>query len=98
MSAGTDIVPGMTDDGQARIHAMIDELLGVPDEAANRSVDVIHAQAEALAWVYEVTGTYPAPRHVAEALNRVAWPMRRGEDLREPSAVLLQVAADALAS
>ena len=80
------------------MHALIDELLGVPDEAANRSVDVIHAQAAALTWVHKVTGTYPAPRHVAEALDRVAWPMRRGEDMREPSAVLLQVAADALAA
>ena len=77
---------------------MIDELLGVPDEAANRSVDVIHAQAAALEWVHKVTGTYPAPRHVAEALDRVAWPMRRGEDMRDPTEVLRQVAADALAS
>ena len=88
----------MTEGGLERVHALIDELFGVPDEAANRSVDVLHAQAAALTWVHEVTGTYPAPRHVAEAVDRVARPMRTGEDMRQPTEILRQVAADALAS
>jgi len=88
----------MTEGGLERVHALIDELFGVPDDAANRAVDVIHAQAAALNWVYDQTGRYPAPADVAAALDRAARPLRTGEDDREPSAVLYEVAAEALAS
>jgi len=42
------------------------------DAAAARAVAVIHAQAAALAWVHDTTGTYPAPRPVSDAIAAAA--------------------------
>lgn len=79
-----------------RAHALIDALCGEPDAAAIRAVDVLHAQAAALAWVREVTCAYPAPAHVAERLQAAADELRVPGDERNPHAVLIQVAAAAL--
>jgi hypothetical protein len=82
----------------SRTHALIDELFGPTDAAADRSVAVIHAQAAALAWVRDVTGVYPAPTAVAAELDRIAKQLRSADDDRDPVAVLGQAAVDALAT
>jgi hypothetical protein len=82
----------------AQAHALVDELLGPPDEAAVRAVAVLHAHAAALAWVRDTTGDYPAPPGVAAALLAAAERLRTGEDDRDPAAVLGQTAIDALAA
>jgi hypothetical protein len=80
-----------------RAHALVDELCGPPDAAADRAVDVLHAQTAALAWVRQLTGVYPAPARVAERVATAARKLRTGEDDRDPRLVLVQVAAAALA-
>jgi hypothetical protein len=82
----------------ARAHALIDALLGPPDSAADRTVEVLNAHAAALAWVRDTTGSYPAPMWVAARLHAAAARLRIGDDLRDPTGVLGQVAAEALAS
>ena len=67
----------------------------VADRAAERAVRVLHAQAAALAWVRQTTGTYPAPPAVAQRLAEAAAQLR-GDD-RDPVTVLIGVAADAVA-
>jgi hypothetical protein len=84
-------------DASARALALVEELFGVPDEAANRAVDVIHAQAAAFAWVRERTGTYPTPRPIAARLDEIARRLKSGFDDRDPVPVLRQAAAEALA-
>jgi hypothetical protein len=67
----------------------------VADLAADRAVRVLHAQAAALAWVRQTTGTYPAPPAVAQCLAEAAVQLR-GND-RDPVTVLIGVAAAAVA-
>jgi hypothetical protein len=81
-----------------RAHAMVDELLGPTDPAADRSVTVLHAHAAALTWVHDTTGRYPAPAGVAAQLSRAAEQLRTGADDRDPVAVLGQAAVDAVAA
>lgn len=81
-----------------RAHALIDTLFGEPDAAADRTVAVLNAQAAALAWVRDTTGTYPAPPPVAEQLSTAARQLRSGDDPRDPAPVLIQVAVEALAA
>jgi hypothetical protein len=81
----------------ARAHALIDELCGPPDEAADRVVVVLNAQAAALAWVRDVTGVYPAPASVSARLDEAAASLRTGADARDPASALVQVAQEALA-
>jgi hypothetical protein len=88
----------MTAADRVRAHALVDDLLGPPDEAADRAVAVLHAHAAALAWVRDTTGTYPAPASVAAQLDRAAKLLRSGGDERDPVAVLGQTAVDALAA
>jgi hypothetical protein len=83
---------------RARAHALVDDLLGPPDQAADRYVSVLHAHAAALAWVYAATGAYPAPAGVAARLERTAEWLRTGDDERDPVAALGQAAVDALAA
>ncbi|MEN3357134.1 MAG: hypothetical protein V7637_1116 [Mycobacteriales bacterium] len=80
---------------QAR--ALVDELCGLPDEAAVRTVDVLHAHAAALAWVGETTGSRPVPKRVAARLEAAAALLRSGTDSRDPAAVLIGEAVAALA-
>ncbi|HET8684126.1 MAG TPA: hypothetical protein VFM54_19970 [Micromonosporaceae bacterium] len=82
----------------ARAHALVDQLLGPSDEAADRAVTVLHAQAAALAWVRDTTGSYPAPASVAARLDSAAKRLRSMEDERDPVAVLGQTAVEALAA
>jgi hypothetical protein len=88
----------MTAADRARAHALVDDLLGPPDTAADRTVTVLHAHAAALAWICDTTGTYPAPADVAARLNDAAERLRTGDDIRDPVVVLGQVAVDALAA
>jgi hypothetical protein len=83
---------------RARAHALVDDLLGPPDEAADRYVAVLHAHAAALAWVSDTIGTYPVPADVAARLQEAAEGLRAGDDERDPVAVLGQAAVDALAA
>jgi hypothetical protein len=69
---------------------------GVPDAAANWAVDVIHAQAAALAWVRDTTGFYPAPSAVASRIAVAAAELRVGPPGHDPVEHLAQVARDAL--
>ncbi|WP_239338005.1 MULTISPECIES: hypothetical protein [unclassified Frankia] len=85
-------------DDRSRAHAVVDDLLGQPDQAADRAVAVLHAQAAALAWVRDTTGLYPAPPSIAAALNSAAGRLRTGADDRDPVAVLGRAAIDALAA
>ncbi|MDQ7907290.1 hypothetical protein RB614_22500 [Phytohabitans sp. ZYX-F-186] len=80
----------------SELHAFIDKIFGVPDAAARRGVDVIHAQAEALAWVRDTTGRYPSPKPVAAAIQAAANDLRGVDDERDPRQVLFAVAAEAL--
>lgn len=64
-------------------------------EAATRAVQVRNAHAAALAWVRQTTGEYPAQAQLAERLTAEANLLR--EDDRDPSSVLIQTAADAVA-
>ena len=80
-----------------RAHALIDEFWGPSDPAADRAVEVMNAHAAALAWVRDTTGRYPAPPSVAAEIERVSWPLRTGEDDRDPNTVLHQTAVEALA-
>jgi len=90
-----------TDERRIRSHALIDSIFGLTpdaeaDAAAARAVAVIHAQAEALGWVHDATGTYPAPRPVSDAIAEAAARLRSGDD-RDPVAVLRRVAVESLA-
>jgi hypothetical protein len=87
----------MTTADRTRAHALIDELFGAPDTAADRAVAVLHAHAAALAWVRDTTGRYPAPAEVAARLDAAAQRLRSGADDRDPVSVLGQAAVDALA-
>jgi hypothetical protein len=80
---------------RARAYTLIEELFGASDPAADRAVEVIHAQAAALAWVCDTTGSYPTPAPVAARLQAVAARLRR--DDRDPAAVLMATAERALA-
>jgi hypothetical protein len=82
---------------QTRAHALVADLYGVPDAAADRAVAVLHAHAAALTWVHDTTDAYPAPSSVAAELERVAEKLRSGADDRDPVGVLGQAAVDALA-
>lgn len=82
----------------AAAHALVEQIFGVPDAAARRAVDVIHAQAAALAWVHETTGRYPSPKPVAAAIREAAAGLRDVDDKRDPKQVLFAVAAEALAA
>jgi hypothetical protein len=83
---------------RARAHALVDDLLGPPDQAADRHVAVLHAHAAALAWVGNTIGAYPVPASVAARLESTAERLRTGDDKRDPVAVLGQAAVDALAA
>jgi len=83
---------------QARAHALVDALLGPPDQAAERAVAVLNAHAAALAWACDTNGAYPAPASVAAQLDSAAERLRTGADERDPVAVLGQMAVDALAA
>ena len=84
---------------RTRAHALVDDLIGPSNQAADRSVAVLHAHTAALAWVRDTTGVYsPAPASVAVQLDRVAERLRDGRDERDPAAVLGQAAVDALAA
>ncbi|AEH11759.1 MULTISPECIES: hypothetical protein [Protofrankia] len=87
-----------TADDRTRAHALVDDLLGQPDQAADRSVAVLHAHAAALAWIRDTTGLYPASPGIVAELNSVAGRLRTGIDDRDPVAVLGQAAVDALAA
>ncbi len=76
--------------------ALVETVFGVPDAAAHRAVDVLHAQAAALAWVRETTGRYPSPRPVAAVIQEAANGLREVDDERDPDEILLAVAAEAL--
>ncbi|SHN14024.1 hypothetical protein [Cryptosporangium aurantiacum] len=78
-------------------HSLIDAICGQPDAAATRAVEVLSAQAAALAWVGQATGSYPAPAGVAARLREVADELKDPSDSRDPDAVMIQVAAEALA-
>lgn len=81
-----------------RAHALIDEVCGQPDPAATRAVEVLTAQAAALTWVGQATGTYPAPAGVAARLREVAEELKDPSNQRDPDSVLIQAAATALAA
>ncbi|HZN18298.1 MAG TPA: hypothetical protein VFB84_08960 [Micromonosporaceae bacterium] len=83
---------------RARAHALVDDLLGPPDAAADRAVAVLAAHAAALAWVRDTTGSYPAPASVAALLDSAAERLRSGEDGRDPVPALVQAAIDATAA
>jgi hypothetical protein len=83
---------------RALAYALVDSLCGASDEAADRSVTVLNAHAAALARVHEVIGVYPAPPAVAAHLNRAAEALRADLDGRDPTVVLGQAAAEALAA
>jgi len=85
-----------TPDDRARAHALIEDLFGAPDPAADRAVAVLNAHAAALAWIRDTTGVYPAPASVAAQLDSAAKDLRSGGDGRDPVAVLGRVAVDAL--
>jgi Arc/MetJ-type ribon-helix-helix transcriptional regulator len=90
------------DERRIRSHALIDSIFGLTpdtdaDAAAARAVAVIHAQAEVLRWVHDVTGAYPAPRSVSDAVAAAATLMRSTDD-RDPVTVLRKVAVDSLAA
>ncbi len=80
------------------VYTLVDDLLGTSNQAADRTVAVLHAHAAALAWVRDTTGVYPAPASVAVQLDRTAERLRDGSDERDPVAVLGQAAVDALAA
>jgi hypothetical protein len=83
---------------RTRAHALVDDLLGPPDQAADRAVAVLNAHAAALAWVRDATGLYPAPPSIAAKLAAVAGRLRTGADEGDPVAVLGRDALDALAA
>ena len=87
----------MTVDSRAALEALCGPLLRDPvaDQAADRAVQVLQAQAAALNWVRQATGTYPAPLEVARRLAAAASQLR-GDD-RDPVTVLIGVAAVAVA-
>ena len=76
---------------------VLDELCGplagdpVADQAADRAVRVLQAQAAALAWVYQAAGLYPAPPMVAQRLAEAAARLRT--DDRDPDTELVRIAA-----
>jgi hypothetical protein len=82
---------------QARAYALIEEFFGTSDPAADRVVEVLHAQAAALEWIRDTTGTYPAPAPVAVRIAEVAHRLRTCQDDREPMTVLRETAEQALA-
>jgi len=82
----------------ADLHAFIDRVFGTPDAAARRVVDVLEAQAAALAWVRDTTGRYPSPRPVAAAIQEAANGLRDVNDERDPNQILSAIAAEALAA
>jgi hypothetical protein len=89
------------DERRRRTHALVDSIFGlVPDAEADavaaRAVEVLNAQAAALAWVRDTTGVYPPPRLVTDAVAAAAARLR-SDDQREPTKVLRQTAAEALA-
>lgn len=79
-----------------RAHALVDDLLGPSDAAADRAVAVLHAHAAALGWVCDTTGAYPAPSAVAGPLARAAEELRSPSDNRDPVVIMRQVAGEAL--
>ena len=81
-----------------RAHALVDELFGPTDPAADRAVDILHAHAAALTWVREIIGSYPAPPSVAAHLARTAEGLRADAEHGEPAAVLHEAAVEALAA
>ncbi|MBL7488258.1 hypothetical protein I6A60_09455 [Frankia sp. AgB1.9] len=83
-------------DERASAHALVEDLLGPSDARADRSIEVLHAHAAALAWVREAVGSYPTPAAIAVELEQVAEELRRAEDEREPVLVLRQAALRAL--
>lgn len=90
-----------SDERRRRAYALVDQIFGLaPDEDADavaaRVVAVLHAQSAALDWVHDVTGTYPAPRIVSDAVTAMAAKLRADDD-RDPGPVLRHVAAEALA-
>ena len=86
----------MTVDARRAVEDLCGPLAADPvaDHTADRAVRVLHAQAAALAWVRQTTGTYPAPSAVAKRLAEAAAQLR-GDD-RDPVAVLIGVAATAV--
>jgi len=81
-----------------RAHALVDDVLNPPDQAADRAIAVLHAHAAALAWVRDTTGHYPAPASVAAHLDRVSRRLRTGQEPGDPAAIMRQAAVDALAT
>jgi hypothetical protein len=78
----------------AGVHALIEQLCGIPDARAVRAVEVSNAQLAALAWVRESTGAYPAT--VSARLQEVADQLCLPGDGRDPREVLIQAAVAAV--
>jgi hypothetical protein len=76
-------------------HELVDQLCGSPDAGAVRWVQVLHAQAAALAWVRQA-GAYPTPGRLTARLNEAAAALADPADGRDPRTVLIQVAAQAV--
>jgi hypothetical protein len=81
---------------RARAHALVQALIGPSDARADRSVEVLNAHADALAWIREAVGSYPTPRLIAVKLEQVASDLRSPGDERDPALVLGQAAIEAL--
>jgi hypothetical protein len=79
-------------------HALVKALVGPSDARADRSVEVLHAHAAALASIREVVGSYPTPVTIAVELEQVAAELRRAGDSRDPVLALGQAALHALAA
>ncbi len=78
----------------AEVHALIEQLCGIPDAAAVRAVEVSNAQVAALAWVRESTGCYPTA--VSARLQEAADELCQPGDDRDPREVLIQTAVAAV--
>jgi len=87
----------MTDDPRRVVEELCGPLAADPaaDQAADRAVRVLHAQAAALAWVRQTTDAYPAPPAVSQRLAETAAQLRL--DDRDPVTALIGVAATAVA-
>ncbi|WP_157474471.1 hypothetical protein [Parafrankia sp. EUN1f] len=80
---------------RAQAHALVERLVGLPDQAADRAVTVLHAHAAALAWVRTAAALHPTPPAIAAELNAAAERLR-SVDGRDPAPVLGQAAIAAL--
>ena len=84
---------------------MIERVCGPSDTRADFVVSVLDAQAEALSWIREQTGTFPGPSAVWNRIDEAAAQLRSivahgyvdEAATVNPAEVLGQVARDALA-